>query len=279
MTAVVIATPQVGSQTTLLIGRNDVADVSHFNSISTGLGASAELETVLSQMGAVVLAAETVDTIVALVTALAAQTIPGTTGAGVTLVDARGTRTVAASDPLVEQADLLQYQADSGPCLTAWRDQVTVRADDLHIETRWPQWSADAVGLGVRAILSVPLTTAGVTVGAIKVYSTHPNAYDERGEQVLALFARQAAVLLVNTQTLADARQLSSDLSQALTNRDIIGQAKGVLIAQGAADEQAAFRMLVSASQRSHTKLHDVARQLVSAVADHQPLWGTPPTG
>ena len=39
-------------------------------------------------------------------------------------------RSMAASDPLVERADALQYQFDSGPCLTAWRDQVTVRVDD-----------------------------------------------------------------------------------------------------------------------------------------------------
>lgn len=237
---------------------------------SASTGGSAELDAVMSQMGAVVLAAETVETMVTLVTALAVQTIPGTTGAGVTLVDARGTRTVAASSPLVEQADTMQYRVDSGPCLTAWRDQITVRADDLDSETRWPQWSAQAAGLGIRSILSVPLAAGGTTVGAMKVYSTQPGVYDRRAEELLALFARQAAVLLVNTQTLSDARQLSTDLSQALANRDIIGQAKGVLIAQGATDEQAAFAMLVSASQRTHTKLHDVARQIVQSLADRR---------
>jgi hypothetical protein len=49
----------------------------------------------------------------------------------VTLVDTHGKRSMAASDPLVERADALQYQFDSGPCLTAWRDQVTVRVDDI----------------------------------------------------------------------------------------------------------------------------------------------------
>lgn len=256
-----------------------MANVSQPDLNSAGLVLPAELCAVLSQMGAVVLAPESVNTIVTLVTALAAQTIPGTAGAGVTLIDDRGTRTVAASDPLVEQADLLQYQLDSGPCLTAWRDQVPVRAGDLHIEARWPRWTARASALGVRAMISVPLTAAGASLGAIKVYSNHPNAYDEREEEVLSLFAQQAAVLLVNTQALADARQLSNDLSQALANRDIIGQAKGVLIAQGAADGPTAFAMLVSASQRSHTKLHDVARQLVQSAADRRTARETTPEG
>jgi len=56
------------------------------------------------------------------------------------------------------------------------------------------------------------------------------------------LFARQAAILLSNTEALADARRLSAQLIEVLNNRDIIGQAKGVLIARGAVDDQAALR-------------------------------------
>lgn len=231
---------------------------------------SVELTAALREMGAVVLAAETLETVVKLVIAAAVATIPGTAGAGVTLVDARGKRSMAASDDLVAQADTLQYQLDAGPCLTAWRDQVNVRIDDLQTETRWPRWCAAAADLGVRSMLSVPLVSGETSIGAIKVYSDRLDSYNERDEGVLALFAQQAAILLVNSQTLADARKLSADLTLALANRDIIGQAKGILIAQGAEDEQAAFTMLSSASQRTHVKLHAVARQLIQSVIDHR---------
>jgi GAF domain-containing protein len=235
---------------------------------------SKELKDVLREMGAVVLAPESVETVVELVIKSAVAAIPSTTGAGVTLVDGRGYRSVAASDALVEKADALQYKLDAGPCLTSWRDQVTVRIDDVSTETRWPQWCDAAGELGVRAMLSVPLVAGGTSLGAIKVYSGAVNAYEEHEEQLLTLFAQQAGILLLNTQTLADARKLSTDLTHALGNRDIIGQAKGVLLAQGAADEDAAFAMLVSASQRSQTKLHEVARQLIASVSGR----GTPPS-
>jgi GAF domain-containing protein len=149
-----------------------------------------ELTAVLAQMGAVVLSAETIDSTIELVTTLAAETIPATTGAGVTLVDAHGKRSMAASDPLVERADALQYQFDSGPCLTAWRDQVTVRVDEIDGETRWPQWTAAVAELDLRAMLSVPLVTSGAAIGAIKVYSGQPAAYNARAERLLELFAR-----------------------------------------------------------------------------------------
>jgi GAF domain-containing protein len=225
-----------------------------------------ELAALLSQLGGVLLSAETIDSTVELVTRLASETIAGTLGAGVSLIDGRGKRTTAASDPLVEEADRLQYDLDAGPCLTAWRDQVRVRIDDVHREPRWPQWTAAVGALGVRSVLSVPLVAGGTSVGAIKVYSRQSNAYDDRSAHLLSLFAAQAAVLLSNTLTLADAQQTTANVSAALANRDVIGQAKGVLIAQGAADEDAAFAMLVAASQRTNVRLHEVARQLVAAV-------------
>lgn len=225
-----------------------------------------ELLGLLTQLGAVLLSAETVDSTVELVTRLAKETIASTVGAGVTVVDLRGKRSTAASDVLVEQADQIQYDLDTGPCLTAWRDQVPVRVDDVDAETRWPQWTAAVGALGLRSVLSVPLIAGDVSIGAIKVYSQQPHVYDERSARLLALFAKQAAILLTNTLTLADAQQTSVQVVVALENRDIIGQAKGVLIAQGAADPDLAFGMLASASQRSNVKLHEVARQVVAGV-------------
>lgn len=225
-----------------------------------------DLVATVGQLGAVVLAPETIETVIELVTELAVTTIPGTDGAGVTLVDDHGKRSLAPSTALVEQADALQYAFDSGPCLTAWHDQITVRIDDVSAETAWPEWCAAAAALGIRSVLSVPLAVEGTSVGAMKVYAKRPDAYDAHAEQTLQLFAQQAAILLVNIRTLADARRLSADLRNALTDRDIVGQAKGVLMAQGAVDEQAAFTQLVSASQRSHERLAEVARQLVETV-------------
>lgn len=231
----------------------------------------------LSELGGVVLSTETLETAVALVTRLAAVTIAGTAGAGVTLVDSRGRRTTAASDPLVTKADALQYELDSGPCLTAWSDQVTVRIDQLDAETRWPLWTAGAAELGIASMVSLPLVAGDTSVGAIKVYSREGGVYDEHAEYVLGLFAEQAAVLLVNMLTLADARRLSTQLAETLFSRDVISQAKGVLISRGASDQEAAFAMLLAASQQSNLKVHDVAQVLMTSVHSQPPESPGPP--
>ena len=231
---------------------------------------SNDLASALAQMSQVLLAVQTGDTVVNLVTALAVKTLPGTVGAGVTLVNAQGKHTRAASNALVEQADQLQYTYDAGPCLTAWRDQVPVQIEDIASEGRWPEWTAAVAALGVRSMLSVPMLSARRSMGAIKVYSDQSRAYDTASVTILELFAQQAAVLLSNTQAVSDARQLSTQLTAALEDRDVIGQAIGVLLARGASDVAAAQESLRSAAQRTGTSLHTVARGIVQTTHSHR---------
>jgi GAF domain-containing protein len=225
-----------------------------------------ELSSALTQMAGLVLSRETVDTALTLVTTLADATIAGTTGAGVTIVDEYGKRSRAASNQLVEEADALQYELDEGPCLTAWRTRELVRIDDTATDPRWPRWNSAAAHLGVRAVLSVGLVVEGERIGAIKVYSDQPANYGEPDERVMSLFAEQAAILLANTQSLQQARRLSRQLTDALVSRDAIARATGVLLARGAADQDAAFMALTDAARRSGQTVQQLARELLAAV-------------
>jgi GAF domain-containing protein len=229
----------------------------------------------LGQLAGVVMSQETVQTALELVTTLAETVIPGTTGAGVTLVDERGKRSRAASNQAVERADALQYELDEGPCLAAWRSRQPVRIDDTTTDSRWPAWGSAAGRMGVRSVVSAPLVVADESIGAIKVYSDRASNYDEQDEHVISLFGGQAAILLANTQSLQEARRLSRQLAEALRSRDAIARATGVLLAQGAADEGAAFTVLTDAAQRSGRTVETVARDLLSAVvarnADRSP--------
>lgn len=129
-----------------------------------------ELAVVFARMSGLLLSQETVGTAVRLVTSLATETIPGTFGAGVTLMDERGRpTTTGASAPVVERADNLQYEFDEGPCLTAWAERLLVRTDDIAGERRWPRWAKAVEPLGLRSALSVPLVAGDVTLGALKV--------------------------------------------------------------------------------------------------------------
>jgi GAF domain-containing protein len=139
--------------------------------------------------------------------------------------------------------------------------------DDTATDTCWPLWAERVQALDVAAALSAPMHAGGEPLGAMKVYSDRPGAFDDADEQLLVRFAAQAAIALANMQSLDSARQLSEGLRAALSTRDAIATAKGVLMARNGVDEQTAFAMLVSTCQREHRTLRDVAIDLLAAPA------------
>ena len=222
-----------------------------------------ELVTVFARMSGFLLSQETVHSALDLVTALATETIPESVGAGVTLLRDGGPSTAAASDGVVERADALQYELDEGPCLSAWRQGQPFRIDDTLTETRWPLWTGAVAPLGMRSAMTTPMIVSGQPIGAIKVYSREPNAYGDRDARILALFAAQAAILLANMQSHESATRLTDELKTAVRSRDVIGMAKGVLMASRGIDEAAAFSILAQTSQLSEKGLREVAQEML----------------
>lgn len=184
-------------------------------------------------------------------------------GGGVTLVREGRVFTAAYTDEIVEQADSLQYELDEGPCLSAWQANDIVRLDDSATDKRWPKWSPLAHEMGLRSALSAPLRAGGMVTGAIKVYSSQAGAFDDGDGELLLLFADQAGVVLANVQGYMDAQQMSDRLREALVGRDLVGQAKGILMEREGIDDEGAFAMLRKASQTENIKLRDKAQAIV----------------
>lgn len=233
---------------------------------SDALPLAEELSVVFARMSGMLLSQETVATSLQLVTALAYDTIGASSGSGVSLIDDAGRRSAAAtSQSPVQDADALQYELNEGPCLTAWAHRAMVRIDDTATETRWPRWCGAVQELGVVSVLSTPLVAGDRALGAMKVYSPERSAFDVDAERRLGMLAPQAAVLLANMQSHQAATELSTGLQQALHSRDTIATAKGILMARDGVAEDTAFAMLISASQREHRKLRDVAQAIVTS--------------
>src|SRR5215218_920037 len=159
-----------------------------------------ELSAVFARMSGLLLSKESVETSLGLLSTLAMETVPGATGAGVSIVDERGKRSSGSTDDRVRRADSLQYELDEGPCLTAARSRELVRMDDLSADPRWPRWSSAAVDMGFRAAMSAPMVAGDMSLGALKVYADEPGTFDAASEQRLALFAAPSAIFVSNLQ-------------------------------------------------------------------------------
>ena len=225
-----------------------------------------ELAGVYARLSGLLLNEQTVNTALQLITSLARDTIHGSSGSGVTLLSADGDpMTSAATDPLVEQLDELQYRIDEGPCLTAWREQSVVRSVHLPGENRWPTWCRQAQELGAGSVMSAGLHSEDVALGAVKVYSVKPDAFTQAQEDVLRRFAAAAAILVSNIQTARAVARVSDELKQTLRAREVISTARGIVMARKRMNADRAYRHLMELSQQARLPLTELAERIVAS--------------
>jgi GAF domain-containing protein len=243
----------------------DGLSVTSNRSTRKDLPLSDELAAVSARMSGFMLSEESIDSALALIASLARETIPGSSGAGVSIIEESRRRSSGATDERVKHADRLQYELDEGPCLAAAEQRRLVRIDDLTQDRRWPRWAEAVAPSGLRAALSTALVAGDRSLGAIKVYADESWAFDERDEQLLALFAAQAAMLVAHLQTSNRAGRLSDGLRQAIHSRDVISMAKGILMGRHAIDEDAAFGMLLSRCEQAGATVTEAALGIVDS--------------
>jgi GAF domain-containing protein len=205
------------------------------------------------------------DTLQSIVEA-APKVVPGARWAGISLV--QGTKIVSEvpTSRSVAELDQLQSDLNQGPCLTALRDYHTVHIDDMRTETRWPDFGREAQQRGMRSMLSFQLFVRSENLGALNLYSDEPGAFSEDSFLIGEILAQHAAVAMIGAAA-------ETQFENALATRDVIGQAKGMLMQRDNLTGLQAFSLLTRASQQSNIKLVDVARWLVneheSKLEDH----------
>jgi GAF domain-containing protein len=204
-----------------------------------------------------VIALRKVEDVLVDVTATAKELIPGVDVAGVLLVGNGNTHeTLAPTSDLMFKLDELQMTTGEGPCLKAALNEVVVRIDDFRDEARFPNYSPEVVRLGVLSTLSFKLYAAGRTAGALNLFGYEPTTWDSEAETIgMVLAAHAAAAILASRE--------GEQLQSALTTRDRIGQAKGIIMERFKIDDVHAFGMLRQLSQDTNTKLVEVAERVI----------------
>jgi GAF domain-containing protein len=163
----------------------------------------------------------------------------------------------ASTDRVPLLLDHLQQKLGDGPCVNAAQCQSIVQIDDTRQDGRWPDFAADAANLGVRSMLCVPLWVDQRCLGALSLYADQAAAFTDLHGRVTTLLATFAALALAEAQR-------ADQLTAALVNRDVIGQAKGILMERHRITADAAFGFLTRVSQAENTKLAAIAAQLVA---------------
>src|SRR3954462_4875584 len=128
----------------------------------------------------------------------------------------------------------------------------------------WTTWALIRAGrssargprnAGVRSMLCLQLFVHRDTLGALDLLAHATSAFTDESEHVGLLLASHAAIAA------ADAQHLEN-VTSALVNRDVIAQAKGILMERFKITSDQAFAVLAKVSQDTNRKVAAVAEEL-----------------
>jgi len=194
----------------------------------------------------------------------AAEFVPGAQYAGISLITRKGAiETPAYTHRYAVVLDDIQRRHQEGPCLAAACGHHIIRVDDLSVEQRWPRYQPAAIAATpVRSILSLQLFADPQHMGALTLYAEPTHVFDDDSVELGLIFATHTAL----TWNLL---RRDEQFKSALASRDIIGQAKGMIMERFNIDAVQAFELLKRLSQNSNAPVAEIARRLV--YADHPP--------
>jgi GAF domain-containing protein len=189
-------------------------------------------------------------------------------GAGLMLVDAdQHLRTLAASDDRFADLESLQIQHQEGPCIDAFDAKELVGVEDLERDARWPAFREAAVARRVRAVLASPLPYNQDAVGVVAVVSEKRRPWAPEAELALLAFTDLAALLIASMMQGQQQSELTEQLNAALQSRQVIEQAKGVLVGRDGITPREAYVRLRAQARNERRKLVTVCSEIIKNAA------------
>lgn len=159
-----------------------------------------------------------------------------------------------------EHLELFQSASAGGPAFEAIADKQPVTVPNLDEERRWRELMTVARRAHITAILAIPLDAE--PVGAAITFYLGRRLRSGLLEELRPVID-DASLAVANAVAFARHELVAAHLKDALESRDLIGQAKGMLMARRAISSEKAFAVLREMSQRTNRKLRDVAQDLI----------------
>lgn len=191
--------------------------------------------------------------------------------AGLLLGDSRRQlHLMAATSEQSRDVELLQLQADEGPCLDCYASGEPISVADLAAaHQRWPQFAPAAADAGFVSVHAVPMRAAGTVLGALGLFGTQAGDLNEADLTVAQSLAHVASVAILQEHS-PSAVSVLPKLQTALAHRVVVEQAKGYLRERFDTTIEDAFAMLRGHARSTGDHLTDISRRLIGDPAARQ---------
>lgn len=188
----------------------------------------------------------------------------GCTGAAIMLEDEYDRLAVAAaSSEKVTRAERVQSESQTGVCHEAFTTGEVVAVSDLTRTDRWDDGTGRVLELGFFALIGVPLTAWGQTIGVLDLYRDRPTPWSDADVEAAELLAAMGASYILGATRMQAQNQLAEQLHAALASRGTIERAKGIIMQREGVDSDTAFDRLRTTSMNRNQKVRDLAHQIV----------------
>jgi len=193
--------------------------------------------------------------------AAAVDAIPECDAATVTLFSEGRLQTAISTATWAADLDIAQLGLGFGPLPSA-ANGATVVTSDLTGDGRWPGL-ADLPEVA-RSVMSVGLVVDATGVGVLTLYGASGSRFGDQAMRVGDLLAALAAAALTHAAQRLNYEAQAEAWEHGLASRDVIGQAKGILMEQRSVTADEAFNVLRETSQRLNVKVRVIAEEVVT---------------
>ena len=174
-------------------------------------------------------------------------------------------RVVASSSDEMHVLELLEEQAEEGPCQDCFRTGEPVLNQQLaSASARWPRFTPEAVAAGFQSVQALPLRLRGSTIGALNLFHVDARAMGDADTAVAQAFADVATIAILQHRITRESQFLNEQLSEALNSRIAIEQAKGMVAEREGLDMSQAFARLRGHARNHNLRLADLAADVAA---------------
>lgn len=195
---------------------------------------------------------------------LAALQVPACSGADAALWHDGEMVVAAASHPDLTWVTEAQRAAGRGPAFAAMTGDGPVNCPDTLMEARWPEYAAAALRLGVRCSVSLA-HRAGATAVTLGLSGSRPRAIDPDQLPLAELLVALGGAMLGNASEYGDSQRTALQLLDAAQSRELVDQAKGMLMHALGCSAADALQRMRQISQQRNIKVTDVAARIIDS--------------
>jgi GAF domain-containing protein len=201
---------------------------------------------------------------------LATDLIEDCSGASISMVVEGLPTTVAATDRVSLEIDVVQYEADSGPCVVSLGGEM-IRIGYIPHDERFPHFAIGAADRRVLSSLSLPAIDHGVVVGSLNLYSRKPDTFAGEPTNIALVLAAEVANAIAKSVLLATASQTRDALQAQHDEAILVARASGIMTVVHDCSAATAERLLRNAANDNGEALIKTAERILANTSYEAP--------